>query len=206
MGASQNKWVRRLFLYIIFLTGAALYILTNQVVVFEAINLPLTPIDRLIQFWPWTIVIYALIFPLIAITPFIINTEILFKRALFCAVGVILSQMFFFVVFPSGYHARPDISGMEFPWQQIYFGLYKLDSSFNCYPSFHVSLCALIPLLLYGERPKLCLFFSALCPLIAISTLTTKQHYFIDVVGGVGLGMVVYFICLKAFPLKNEKA
>jgi membrane-associated phospholipid phosphatase len=173
---------------------------------FSAIDLPLTPIDNAIPFWPGTIAIYALIFPMIAITPFLINTEILFRRALFCAVCVILSQMFFFVVFPTGYHARPDISGLDFPWQEVYFGLYKLDSSFNCYPSFHVSLCALIPLLFHVERPKLCLFFSLLCPLIAFSTLTTKQHYFIDVVGGAGLGLVVYFICLKVYPLKNEKA
>lgn len=203
MKSLQNKWVRILFLYIIFLAGESLYILTNQFVIFEAINLLLTPIDNAIPFWPWTIMVYALIFLLIAITPFLINTERLFKRALFCAVGVILSQMFFFVIFPTSYHDRPDISELNPFWQTIYASLYKLDSSFNCYPSFHVSLCALIPLLLYNERPRLCLVFSVLCPLIAISTLTTKQHFVIDVVGGAGLGLVVYLLCLKKYPLKK---
>ncbi|MEK7511996.1 MAG: phosphatase PAP2 family protein [Patescibacteria group bacterium] len=200
---ANSRAFRTLILYIVFLAGVIMYLTTNQKVFFEPIDLPFTAIDTAIPFLSWTIVVYALIFPLIAIVPFLINTEVLFHRAMLCAIYVILLQMVFFVFFPTGYHARPDISGLEFPWQQIYSGLYKLDSSFNCYPSFHVSLCALIPLLLYHERPKLCLFFSVLCPLIAISTLTTKQHYFIDAVGGLGLGMVVYFVCLKAFPLKK---
>jgi membrane-associated phospholipid phosphatase len=58
--------------------------------------------------------------------------------------------------------------------------LYSIDSAANCFPSLHVALAWLSALGLRDERKKAGGRAMVWSTLISISTLTTKQHYFVD--------------------------
>ncbi|MBI4042683.1 MAG: phosphatase PAP2 family protein, partial [Deltaproteobacteria bacterium] len=72
----------------------------------------------------------------------------------------------------------------------------------NCCPSLHVAtvyICCLP--YLYEQKGKfICLFLWASA--IAISTLTTKQHYFIDIVAGLGMAVLMHFIFFWFFRIR----
>jgi membrane-associated phospholipid phosphatase len=65
------------------------------------------------------------------------------------------------------------------------------DAENNCFPSLHNSLAAYISLTLFPLMGWYCLIFIFL---IAVSTLVTKQHQFVDVIPGIALGGLVYWL------------
>jgi len=62
--------------------------------------------------------------------------------------------------------------------------LYGTDPATNCVPSLHVSLALLGATSFWPERRRLAGACLGWATLIAVSTLTTKQHYAVDVVSG----------------------
>lgn len=73
------------------------------------------------------------------------------------------------------------------------------DVSNNCFPSSHCAMALLSTLLLF-RKGRLYGTLGLICTLgIAWSTMTTKQHYFADVVGGftVALASYIYWFKLK---------
>jgi membrane-associated phospholipid phosphatase len=69
-----------------------------------------------------------------------------------------------------------------------------LDAPSNCFPSCHVAIVILTYLAWQRERPKNHWGFFVWAILICISTLTTKQHYFVDVLAGTVLGIFSYVV------------
>lgn len=72
--------------------------------------------------------------------------------------------------------------------------MFQLDARWNAFPSLHVANPTLIALLALRERGadglSLGLLFVAIA--IAVSTLLVRQHYLLDVVGGMLLAVVVF--------------
>ncbi len=73
--------------------------------------------------------------------------------------------------------------------------LYVADRPTNLFPSLHVSLSFLMALAIGHVLPKRRPWTLSWAALIAASTLFTRQHYFIDVIGGV----LVAFAAWRAF-------
>ena len=72
----------------------------------------------------------------------------------------------------------------------------KYDGNTNCFPSMHTSVATLTALHMMGNEPWLGSWPLVFPLLIAISTLFTKQHYFVDLVPGAVLGWIVWKIHL----------
>jgi membrane-associated phospholipid phosphatase len=68
--------------------------------------------------------------------------------------------------------------------------LRTFDTPSSCLPSLHVAISVVSALLVFRERPRLSLALLAWAAAIAVSTLTTKQHYAVDVVSGAALAVV----------------
>ena len=67
----------------------------------------------------------------------------------------------------------------------------KFDQSTNCFPSMHVSVAMLTTLHAWSSLGAWGLLFPLL---IALSCISTKQHYLIDLPAGALLGCLAYVV------------
>jgi membrane-associated phospholipid phosphatase len=112
------------------------------------------------------------------------------RTALASFIGVTAVLFAVFLAYPTAY-PRPEWTGgglLSLPLALIY----RIDLPRNCLPSGHVTAAFLTAFAVRQCRPRLgaALIFWAVA--ISVSTLTTKQHYFWDVVAGVLLSAAGY--------------
>jgi membrane-associated phospholipid phosphatase len=74
------------------------------------------------------------------------------------------------------------------------------DVRYNCLPSLHVAQCFLAAFTCGIEHRGVGAFAAVWASRVADSTLLTKQHYVLDVAGGVLLAAVAYWIFLRTYP------
>jgi membrane-associated phospholipid phosphatase len=80
-----------------------------------------------------------------------------------------------------------------------------VDPPGNVFPSLHVAHTSSLALFLHHENPRLGRIVIALATLLAISTLTTKQHFVADVIAGFALAAMARILLLRgvvAAPLQ----
>ncbi len=144
------------------------------------------PIDDQIPFLPWSGIIYWSYYGLFVGGAFVMRTT-LFTRAW---VGVLVCNLVAYVTyfFFCAHVPHPDITYVQPGWlNDTYRGFYMLDGPGNTLPSLH---CALSGLLGWNIRKHNKLWL-AWALLISLSTLTTKEHVFLDLVAGWLLAAVV---------------
>lgn len=180
-----------------FATGAVLYLATNHFPLTAPHLLPVLWIDHAVPFIPATVWIY--------------NSEWIFLPAAFlrCRDMVRLNQYFYsylalqiscmaiFMVWPTTYprELHPLIPAAMSGWTYDAFtNLRQMDTACNCCPSLHVAGLYL-SIMIHVDGPKRdFLFFLIWGIFIAISTLTTKQHYFIDVIAALGIAVLLHWV------------
>lgn len=173
----------------------ALYSLTGAGLLRAPKDLPMLAIDREIPFLDWTIWVYLSQFLFLFLCYAGLRTAKGITRMAYSLTLASLLAFGIFVLFPTsspreGFHAN----GKAFQF------LYAIDSPANCFPSLHVALAWLAALGLRDERRGWGTAFLFWAAAISLSTITTKQHYFIDLVGGFALaGLCRYIIrrCLQ---------
>jgi membrane-associated phospholipid phosphatase len=144
-----------------------------------------TRLDDMIPFWPWTSWCYL---PFYAAT-FIIAIAGVRRRALFnravMAVLIVLTVGAMGHLFIGAEYPRPvlhppyaDVSAAFMAWVQ------HIDPPGNVFPSLHVAHTTMLSLILIRDRPVLGRVALVMATMLALSTLTTKQHFIADVVSG----------------------
>ena len=167
--------------------------------------MPITWIDEVAPFWPGSVLVYLLIIPLILPLPFIIDNENMFKRAMLTT-GIMAGLSFLiYILSPTHYPIRQDLlQQIQSPfWRWGYETMCSVDSSSNCFPSFHVCVATTLTLMDFKEKMKLFAWHVVICSIIIFTTLTTKQHYFWDIVGGVLVALFAYVIAYETYPVKK---
>ncbi len=155
--------------------------------------LPLSPIDRAAPFFPWTFWVYLSEYVLVAVAMTILKDWDEFNSWARMNFGALFICGAFFLFYPTTYPrpVYPDENNVLVAFAMNLVA--NVDTPNNCFPSLHVAITAISAWFfrLYG-RKHFALF--ALWGLaILLSTLTTKQHYFIDVLGGLCVtGLVAY--------------
>jgi membrane-associated phospholipid phosphatase len=89
---------------------------------------------------------------------------------------------------------RPDFAGERFGEALMRY-VFTVDKSANCFPSFH-TFFAVLGAMVVAERSDSFAATTAAALLavgVMISTITTGQHYLIDVAGGGGLAVISYY-------------
>ena len=159
-------------------------------------------IDDKIPFVEWSVLVYVLWFPLIALFPialFYVNEEayVFYITAMF--MEVVLSVICYMIYQTTFKRPEPSdkLSGklMAIVFKGSYRGV-------NCAPSLHCSSCYLIIFTALMAMHKVTGIISIIVAVaIVISTMTTKQHTVIDVLSAIPMFVVCAFIG-KFFPFE----
>ena len=156
----------------------------------------LTFIDSWFGYHPSWIWIYSgLYYPVIVFVTLTLTDIRHFAYTAFSYFILLVLQMAFFLFFPvkSPIQWRNQVSAST-PSEKFLRFVHKFDADSNCFPSMHVSVAMLTALHILNNRPQLSLLVFLFPILIALSSLYTKRHYFLDIIPGALLGWVVFEI------------
>lgn len=154
-------------------------------------------LDRKIPFVPWTIVIYFGCY-FFGIVNYILagrQKKSLVYRFCYAEMFAKLICFAFYLLLPTT-NIRPEITGNGI-WEQMVVWLYQIDMPSNLFPSIHclVSWFCFIGVRGRNDISKWYQCFSFLMAVaVFVSTLTTKQHVLVDVIGGVGIAEFCYWV------------
>jgi hypothetical protein len=196
------------------------YTIINQIMGYfdRSVLDPILPIDSMVPFIGWTFIIYLtlyLYYPAAAwfgrVNDHRIREMFAFHQALFIITWVV---NLVFIIFPTEVYIRnqipADIRAGEGFWG-FWFGdlMHNTDMPYNAWPSLHVVQSLMIVLLLrrWGViyRWKEALAWVAWIGL-CVSVMTTKQHFFWDLITGIATGLVCwYWMCIPAMEATSNQ-
>ncbi|MCX7944718.1 MAG: phosphatase PAP2 family protein [Deltaproteobacteria bacterium] len=152
------------------------------------VSLPIDKAIPLIPEWSW---IYELIFIFPIFLVLILDTIEEVKRVGFSIIMCDFVAYPIFLMFPV-MSVRPEVP-MNTASEILLNFIYYIDLPTNCFPSLHVAVSMVSALAIYSKKRIHGLWALPLGVLISLSTLFTKQHYFLDVVSGLLLAMFCYY-------------
>lgn len=176
-----------------------------------------SPLDRLIPFWPPSVVIYLGCYLFWIVNYILIARQGKKEVCQFFAADFISRMicMVIYLAFPTT-NVRP-VLGTEGFWNHAMALVYSVDAADNLFPSIHCLVSWFCYAGLRGRKDIPAWYHRVSCilaVLVCVSTLTTKQHVLIDVAGGVLLAEVclwfgkrttVWQIYEKILPKKHAK-
>lgn len=144
-----------------------------------------TALDRAIPFIEWTIAIYYSYAVLLILPMFVCRDDGDVARLMYSIMlNSILAAIVFFAWPTAGVVQEPTSSG----WVGLLWsGLLAVDRQANLFPSLHVANACSCAASLFRERREWRPIAVVWALAIAVSTLTTKQHLVVDLLGGVAL-------------------
>lgn len=153
----------------------------------------LTPLDAALPFWPWTVTVYMSLYALylaaaVALSPreYLRVLGAMLTLNCLCYVGFIAL---------TAHYPRPGEEAWGASWWAFAFRwMFSMDPPGNTCPSLHVSTATLLGLALHKKREGRAdrWLWRPWGALIALSTLTVKQHFVADVASGALLGWWVF--------------
>ena len=168
------------------------YQLTNHFQFFPVRTLTATGLDRELPFLVWTVIPYFLLIGGMYLPIFLRSRELLHESLVALTVAVLVNYSIFFF-FPTVIERPPVPAGANLA-EVLYRWLIGIDSPANCFPSGHITVPAIGCWYIAKQRLRWRWPIAFVYALLALSVLTTKQHYAIDIVGGLftaGLGIFV---------------
>jgi membrane-associated phospholipid phosphatase len=184
----------------IFLLLAAAYLilfyaLTNYYPLRQPRTLVSFGFESRIAMWPSTCWIYLSYFVLLLYTGLRLRRFEWTPRAACAIAAAVTLSGIAFLFYPTTM-IRPPLHGTGISVEALRW-LRALDPPNNCFPSMHVAMAFLCFLLLMVANRRTGILILPWAAAIAVSTLTTKQHYFLDIVGGLvvaGTSFAIFFV------------
>ena len=189
-----NK-TRYFYFGIVYLYVSLLYLVTNHIHYFQPRLLPLTPFDTWVPYLPWTGWIYVMVYAMPLLGAVLVSGEEETKRMIISFIAMTTCCAAVFIFFPTIY-PRPTIPVAHSLANFALLFVQSVDTPANSMPSQHVAIAFLSAFFIQVHRKlwgDIAILFGIL---IAISTLTTKQHYVWDVVIGYSMARFNYLIVM----------
>lgn len=177
--------------------AAYFYVLKNPA--YPTTVMPVTWLDRVIGFQPWTMSLYASLWVYVSLPPALLATRRELYRYGLAMAATCLAGLAVFYFWPTAVPAA-DIDWARYPGVEF---LKNVDAAGNAFPSLHVATAFfsgiwLDHLLRRFDTPLWVRLFSWIwCIGIVYSTLATRQHVAVDVWGGLALGGVAAWLSLR---------
>lgn len=198
------NWKYKLSCFSLFMIAHTIfYTYSNLYPWFQPLFLPLLALDYRVPLIPWTFLIYVSDYVLFVLIICLHKDKQQFNSMVrMCFVILVVCGMFF-IIYPTTYPRPPYPKSGNFLVSSIMHIIGSADTPHNCLPSLHVCLTgvAVWSIRAFGWRKFLPFWIWAVA--IFISTLTTKQHYFVDVVGGIAL---IAAVALVEWALFEKRA
>ena len=173
------------------LVYSILYVIPNFFLSTPPFELPLLWIDQITPLIPWTFLIYTSDYFVFVFAVILLHEKAQFLSFARMMFGILFVCGVFFYTFPTTY-PRPVYPEVANPFiSAVMQFVAAADTPRNCFPSMHVGLTAGATWALRHLGFKVWGTFSIWSLLIFASTLTTKQHYFLDILGGLGVMGVI---------------
>jgi membrane-associated phospholipid phosphatase len=152
---------------------------------------PSLPIDASWPFVPEAVLVYLIAY-VIVLALFVIRRSAAFlNHAYLNFIVMNLLGFALFALLPTMGPARTELPSAVPPMLAF---MFDLDVQWNAFPSLHVANPTLIAMLAIRERgiDRVSLSLSFVALAIAVSTLLVRQHFLLDVLGGIALALLVF--------------
>jgi membrane-associated phospholipid phosphatase len=191
-----NKQNKFFYGFVMFFSAAVMYMASNRLHIFPPQLLPMTRIDEAVPLVPWTLWIYLSEYFFFAIVYAITRDYTNLNKYWYSFLALQTVSVAIFWIWPTTfprelYPIPVDIDQITY---YAFQSLRATDTAANCCPSLHVSSVFLSCFIFLDEQKRKFPFFIIWGSLIALSTLTTKQHYLVDVVVGTAMAIVFYWV------------
>ncbi len=192
----ENKYKMAILLFI---TATFLYLASNHFHFTTPVYLTLSTLENSIPFLPYTIWIYLSEYILFGVIFFLCRDTENLNWCFYAFLFMQLTSVLIFCLWPTIYPRElfPIPEDTDCITYFIFDSLRRTDTAASCFPSLHVSSVYLSIFIFLKEQRNKLPFFLIWSTAIALSTLTTKQHYLADIVAG--LIMAVLSFCIFRF-------
>lgn len=135
---------------------------------------------------PWTVILYISLYPFVGLALWLLPDVRSAKRYLAAMLVSVSAAYTFFALWPTRIERAAAPEGATWRWALDL--LRTIDDPHNCFPSLHATHLVLGLWIAWPTRWRFAAVLWAL--VIAASTLTTDQHYFLDLPSGAALGLL----------------
>jgi membrane-associated phospholipid phosphatase len=202
---TKCSWKYKLTLLGVFTIGFSIfYLYPNALPLSEPMYLPLLAIDRITPFVPWTFLIYTSDYVLIFLIFILLKEKESFNSFARMVFGVLICCGLFFLFLPTTYPRPryPEVNNLLVAGAMKF--IMAADNPTNCFPSVHVALTGVSTWAIRFVGRKTHLIFWMWTLAIYASTLSTKQHYFLDILGGIFVMVIIAFLEWVLFAKKRR--
>ncbi len=188
------------------LIGMALYLFFNRIYFFRPQELPLLWPDEAIPLWADSVWIYISVYLMYALTYFMTKDLLNLCKYLYASLFQVIVSIFIFMMWPTIYprHLYPLPTELNGATEFIFSLIRNIDTPASCCPSLHVSTAFLTSFVFLEEQKEKFPLFFAWAIIISFSTLSTKQHYFLDVLGGFTVAILSYGLFYRYFSYHQD--
>jgi len=173
------------------------YLLINNFSLREPILLWKSPIDDWLPFLAWTVWPYLILLFTDYVFPLWIRSRGLFRVTMRAYAFAAVISFLFWALLPTTLPRVGFVPSGDGLSEVTYRLLISMDPPNNCFPSGHISIPTVVYWGLVQQWPRwrwpLWLSFM----LLSLTILTTKQHYVLDLLGGVGAGALGVWLSLR---------
>ena len=175
------------------------YIFIPELVAGRTLHRPELALDRVVPLQPTWALVYGSFYSFLIILPvFVVRQEEHIRRTISAYLVVWIAAYVCFVVYPTVAPRPTEVIGEGFAIWGLR-SLYSADPPYNCFPSLHVAHSFVSALTCYRVHRELGIAAALCASLVAVSTLYSKQHYILDLAGGIFLASVAYAIFLRNY-------
>jgi membrane-associated phospholipid phosphatase len=183
------KWGAGLLIGVI---GFVIYQVMGRSDIGRSVTMLDTALDRALPFWTWTSWLYEPLYVAIFLVGVLgFQSRFLYNRALVgICVNVVVGALGHYFV--KAEYPRP-VLPVPYPDLSTWFlaKVHEIDPPGNVFPSLHVAHSFMISFVMAMDRPRLGRVMLGMSIVLALSTLTTKQHFVADVVAGLAMALVL---------------
>ena len=178
----------------------------NRYQIVPAQLLPMTTLDLAIPFLPNTFWIYVSEYVLFLYAFLIFRDYDNWNKFVYAGVGMHIFCISIFFIWPTTYPRDlfPIPAETNALTAQVFtYFRANLDMPTNCAPSLHVCTVFLIAFNFLHEQRSKFKWLMVWASSVAVTTLTTKQHYIADVISGLAVAILMYCIFYKWMPYRK---